>query len=196
MEQNRRDFIKGTAWMAALAAAGGSFSGCMSLGGGASPMSNFAVAPIKKVRVGIIGIGSRGIGAVHRIALIPGCEFTALCDLLPEAVETAKKWLKENGKPEPKHCFSGREDSWKGLADCDDVDVVYIVTPAHLHPPMEIYSLLAGKHVLVEVPGAQTIELPFKEKFLQESSVLLPFSLDTNPVKLLPTSVSSTLSIL
>ena len=158
MEQNRREFIKGTAWMAALAAAGGSFSGCISLGGGASPMSNFAVAPLKKIRVGVIGVGSRGTGAVHRIALIPGCEIVALCDLLPEAVEKNVKWLKEKGRPVPKHLFSGKQDSWKALSDCDDVDLVYIVTPAPLHPPMEIYSLLAGKHVLTEVPGAQTID--------------------------------------
>ena len=157
MEQNRRDFIKGTAWMAALAAAGGGLGGCISLGG-ARPMSNFAVAPMKRIRVGIIGIGERGTAAVHRIALIPGCEFTALCDLRPEAVDAAKKWLAEKGKPAPKHCFSGKPDSWKGLADCDDVDLVYIVTPAALHPPMEVYSLLAGKHVLTEVPGAQTLD--------------------------------------
>ena len=158
MEQNRRDFIKGTAWMAALAAAGGGFGGCMSLGGGASPMSNFAVAPLKKIRVGVIGIGQRGTAAVHRIALIPGCEIVALCDLRPEAVDSAKKWLKEKGKPEPKYCYSGKEDSWKALSDNDNIDLVYIVTPAPLHPPMEIYSLRAGKHVLTEVPGAQTID--------------------------------------
>ena len=158
MEQDRREFIKGTAWMAALAAASGSFSGCMTLGGGASPMSNFAVAPLKKIRVGVIGIGQRGTAAVQMISLIPGCEVVALCDLRPEAVEYAKNWLREKGKPEPKYCYSGKDESWKALSDNDNVDLVYIVTPAQLHASMEVYSLRAGKHVLTEVPGAQTID--------------------------------------
>ena len=156
MRQSRREFLKGTAWMAAVAAAGAECGGCMSIGG-ARPMSNFAAAPLKKIRVGIIGIGERGTAAVHRIALIPGCEFTALCDLRPEAVEQALKWLKDKGKPVPEFRFSGKEDSWKGLADAD-LDLVYICTPAPLHCMMECYSLRAGKHVLTEVPGAQTNE--------------------------------------
>ena len=53
-------------------------AGCMSkgsavsgIGGGAgAPMHGFRVAPMKKVRVGVIGVGARGTHAVHRIAQI------------------------------------------------------------------------------------------------------------------------------
>lgn len=72
MEANRREFLKGTAWMGAAAMA----AGCMSAGtkicdSTGAPMHGFTVPPMKKVRIGIIGVGGRGIGAVQRIAQIP-----------------------------------------------------------------------------------------------------------------------------
>ena len=54
--------------------------------------------------------------------------------------------------------YAGKPDSWKGVCDDDGVDIVYIATPAGLHAEMEVYALKAGKHVLSEVPGAQTVE--------------------------------------
>ena len=94
MEQNRREFLTGAAWMGAAAMA----AGCMSkgsamcgLGGGAgAPMHGFRVAPMKRVRVGFIGVGSRGSAAVHRIAQIPGCEVTALADINPKRIDANK----------------------------------------------------------------------------------------------------------
>ena len=46
---------------------------------------NLAVAPIKTVRVGFVGLGMRGPWAVMRFAHIPGVEIVALCDELIEA---------------------------------------------------------------------------------------------------------------
>jgi DNA mismatch repair protein MutS2 len=43
-------------------------------------MHGFRVAPMKKVRVGVIGVGGRGAPAAHRIAQIPGCEVTAISE--------------------------------------------------------------------------------------------------------------------
>ena len=45
--------------------------------------------PIDTVRVGFIGLGMRGPGAVERWTHIPGTKIIALCDLLPERVEKA-----------------------------------------------------------------------------------------------------------
>ena len=153
---NRREFVKELAWGGAAALA----AGCVSKGavGGSGSMSNFAVKAIPRIRVGFIGIGERGTAAVRRVMLFPNVEAAALCDLRPEPVDEAKTWLKKNGKPGAMHEYKGREDSWKGLCDDPDVDVVYIVTPAGLHVEMELYAMRAGKHVLVEVPGAQTVD--------------------------------------
>ena len=87
---DRREFLTGTAWMGAAAMA----AGCMSAGNklcnsaGAS-MHGFKVAPMKHVRVGVIGVGNRGMGAVQRIAQIPGCTVTAISDINPTRLDMA-----------------------------------------------------------------------------------------------------------
>ena len=163
MERSRREFLKGTAWMGAAAMA----AGCISKGsalcgignGAGAPMHGFRVAPMKKVRVGVIGLGGRGTPAVHRIAQIPGCEVTAICDINAERVRANLQWLKENGKPTPRTWGEdGNEEAWKGLCDSDIVDVVYSVTPRPLHCPINVYAMDHGKHVLQEVPGAFNLE--------------------------------------
>ncbi|MBR3223249.1 MAG: Gfo/Idh/MocA family oxidoreductase, partial [Kiritimatiellae bacterium] len=163
MNQNRREFLTGAAWMGAAAMA----AGCMSrasavsgIGGGAgAPMHGFRVAPMKKVRVGVIGVGARGTHAVHRIAQIPGCEVTAMSDINPVRLDAAQAWLKEHGFPAPKEWSrNGDEDAWKGLCDSDVCDVVYSVTPRPLHCPINVYAMDHGKHVLQEVPGAFSLD--------------------------------------
>ena len=156
-EMDRREFLELAGGAAALSALGGCATGSRAAGGG-SAMTNFAVAPMEAIRIGYIGIGERGTWAVHRIATIPGVEAAALCDLRAEAVDEARKWLVERNKPGAMHEYKGRADSWKGVCDDPDVDVVYICTPVGLHAEMELYALNSGKHVLVEVPGAQTID--------------------------------------
>ena len=108
MDKTRRDFLKGTAWMGITAAA----AGCMSNGFRLTPggsMMGWADKPIEKLRVGVIGLGMRGPGAVHILAMIPGVEVTALCDKHPERVEQQQQWLRDNGhRPAPK-TFSGED---------------------------------------------------------------------------------------
>ena len=54
---------------------------------------------LETVRVGFIGLGMRGPGAVERWTHIPGTQIVALCDLLPERVENAQKILEKAGLP-------------------------------------------------------------------------------------------------
>ena len=46
---------------------------------------------------------------------------------------------------------------WRAVIDRDDVDVVDICLPGHLHAEVAIAALEAGKHVLVEKPLANTV---------------------------------------
>ncbi|TNF45112.1 MAG: acetylgalactosaminidase, partial [Bacteroidetes bacterium] len=44
-------------------------------------MCGYAAPKMDKVRVGFVGIGDRGSGAVERMTFIEGVEITALCDV-------------------------------------------------------------------------------------------------------------------
>ncbi|MCR5751401.1 MAG: Gfo/Idh/MocA family oxidoreductase, partial [Kiritimatiellae bacterium] len=54
--------------------------------------------------------------------------------------------------------YFGNSDCWKGACDDPEVDVVYVAVPAYLHARIALYAMNAGKHVLVEVPAANTID--------------------------------------
>lgn len=154
MDMTRREFLAGTAWMGAAALAAGCLSKGSILSGGAN-MFGFAVAPIKKVRVGVIGLGMRGPGAVHRLAAIPGTEVVALCDRHAERVAAQQQWLQKNGHPAARE-YTG-EEGWKALCE-SDLDLVYNATPWHLHAPIALYAMEHGKHVAIEVPSAMTMD--------------------------------------
>jgi hypothetical protein len=120
-------------------------------------MSGYAAPKIETVRIGIIGIGRRGIGAVNRLKLIEGLEIKALCDLRMECVDAGQKAITDFGLPAAR-TYGGKEDSWKEMCMSSDLDLIYIVTPWDLHAPMSVFAMENGKHAAVEVPAALTIE--------------------------------------
>ncbi|MBO5499762.1 MAG: Gfo/Idh/MocA family oxidoreductase [Bacteroidales bacterium] len=120
-------------------------------------MLGFTVDPIDTVRVGFIGLGDRGDGAVNRFTYIDGVEIVALCDIEQERVEDMQKLLAERGKPAADAYFGSRE-AWKELCQRDDIDLVYIVTDWVNHTPMAVYAMEQGKHVAIEVPAATSID--------------------------------------
>jgi len=119
-------------------------------------MCDYAAPRLDKVRVGIIGLGDRGPGHLEGLVKIEGVEIKALCDVRPEAANSAKKSIDGYGhKPV---IYSENSESWKKLCERDDIDVVYICTPWDMHTPMALYAMEHGKHAFVEVPIALTIE--------------------------------------
>ena len=112
---------------------------------------------LETVRVGFIGLGMRGPGAVERWTHIPGTQIVALCDLLPERVENAQKILEKAGLPKAAS-YAGDEKAWKKLCERDDIDVVYIATDWKHHADMGVYAMEHGKHVAIEVPAAMTLD--------------------------------------
>lgn len=124
---------------------------------GQKSVLQLAVDPIPIVRMGFIGLGMRGADAVDRISNIEGVEFKALCDLLPERVESVQKHvIKAKDLPECAE-YSG-EEGWKELCERDDIDLVYICTDWINHVPMAVYAMQHGKHVAIEVPAATSVE--------------------------------------
>lgn len=119
-------------------------------------MSGYAAPKLDVVRIGFIGVGSRGIGTVERLSQIEGVEIKAICDKRPVAVNAAKKLLEGTGQnPE---LYSGSEDIWRKVCEREDIDLIYTATPWDLHTPIAVYSMEHGKHAAVEVPAATTIE--------------------------------------
>jgi predicted dehydrogenase len=119
-------------------------------------MSGFAAPKMDKVRIGIIGLGMRGPGAVERMCFIEGAEVVALCDKYPDRVEKAQQILTKAGLPKAR-AYSGN-DGWKALCESKDIDLVYICTPWKLHTPMAVYAMKNGKHAATEVPAAVTMD--------------------------------------
>ena len=155
---DRREFIKGTAWMGAVAAAAGCMtrgSGCGAESGGT--MATYADKPFAKLRVGVIGLG-RGYVACRCMPVIPGCEVSAVCDLNAARVKGALDMIAKNGQKTPPKVYTGGAEAWKGLCDDPNVDLVYNATPWELHVPIALYAMNAGKHVATEVPSAFTVD--------------------------------------
>src|SRR6185436_20738992 len=50
-------------------------------------MCGYAAPKLETVRVGLIGIGNRGSGAIERLRVIEGLEIKAICDNRPERIE-------------------------------------------------------------------------------------------------------------
>ena len=153
---DRREFLKGAAWMGAAAA----LVGCSSTKGfgfgEGGKMAFYADKPFKKLRVGIVGLG-RGLAGVEGFNAIPCCEITAICDINATRVRWIEKKIAEAGRPQPK-VYTGSEEAWKGLCDDPNVDLVYNATPWELHVPIALYAMRAGKHVATEVPSAFTVD--------------------------------------
>jgi predicted dehydrogenase len=100
----------------------------------------------KSLRVGVVGLGYAGDQHLKNFARMPNVEAVALAGLEEER-------LRELGG------LYGVQDlykSWEDLVARDDLDVVSIGAPNHLHAPIAIAALKGGKHVLCEKPLART----------------------------------------
>jgi len=119
-------------------------------------MSGYSAPKLETIRIGFIGLGSRGPGHVSSMSYLEGVEIKALCDIVPEEVEKTRKRIESTGfKPD---LYSGDAEAWKKMCDRNDIDLVYICTPWDMHAPMAVYAMEHGKHVAIEVPAAVNLE--------------------------------------
>jgi len=95
------------------------------------------------LRVAIAGTGF--IGRVHaRSALLAGATVVGVAASSPDRAEAAAKDLGVE------RAFASADE----LVRADDVDVIHICTPNHLHFDLALAALDAGKHVICEKPLA------------------------------------------
>ena len=120
-------------------------------------MSGYAAPKLDTVRVGFVGIGDRGSGAVKRMTFIDGVEIVALCDIRQSAVDGGQKILEEAGLPKAKEFVSG-DLGFKELCNSGLVDLVYTATPWEWHVPVGLAAMEGGCHTAIEVSTARTMD--------------------------------------
>lgn len=124
-------------------------------------MCNYAAPAIPVVRIGYVGIGSRGSWAVTRMLNMKGVEIKALCDVREAAVKQNQGTLRKFGWPAAAEYY-GDVNAFKKMCERDDIDLIYIATPWEWHTPIAVYAMEHGKHAAIEVPAARTLEEAWK----------------------------------
>jgi len=131
---NRREFLRATAAGAAL-----------------STLGNYvpAYAQPKARRVGLIGPGWYGKGALFRLLQIEPVEVVALCDVDKHMLAEAAQMVaaRQASKKTPRTFSDYRE-----MLKQEQFDIVHVATPDHWHALAMIAAVKAGADVYVEKP--------------------------------------------
>lgn len=149
---SRRDFIR----TASLATLGG-----FALTQGARKAFAQSSGSVQPLKVGLIGCGGRGTGAMEQsVQGNDGVIIWALGDLFQDRVDSAvnkyknhkEEKVKKAFQATPERCFTGFDAYQKVLAS--GVDMVILATPPGFRPIHFAAAIEAGKHVFMEKPVA------------------------------------------
>ncbi len=134
-EIGRRNFLKAVAALPAV----GAFA--------------YTAAQAGPVKIGIIGTGMEGRILIQ--AMDPKYTYiVAMSDIRPDNQAIGKWWLGQCGhSPDPRVY-----EDYHDLLNDPEVEAVVIATPLHMHAPMAIDAMKAGKHAFTEKTMAFTVE--------------------------------------
>lgn len=120
----------------------------------ASALPRLSAQPSNRVRLGLIGSGSRGTFVMTVFQKEPNLQVGAICDVYEPNLEKALSTAAQNqGGTAPK-----AYRNYKQLLEDKSIDAVLIGTPEHWHAQMLLDALAAGKDVYVEKPLCRTPE--------------------------------------
>lgn len=111
----------------------------------------------KKIRLGFIGVGSRGRRHVNLILQRDDVDITAVCDTQEDSLAHCRKLFKRAEKKLPKE-YTGGVDAYKRMLDKEKLDAVIIATPWQFHHSQAIDSMNAGLYVGCEVIAGLTLD--------------------------------------
>ncbi|CAN5192965.1 Gfo/Idh/MocA family oxidoreductase [soil metagenome] len=100
----------------------------------------------KPLRAGVVGLGWAGEQHLKNYLRMPNVEVKAIAGLEVDRL----------GQLGEQYGVSSLHESWEDLVARDDLDIVSVATPNHLHAPVAIAAFESGKHVLCEKPLART----------------------------------------
>ncbi|HEX8037632.1 MAG TPA: Gfo/Idh/MocA family oxidoreductase [Chryseosolibacter sp.] len=146
---DRRTFLK----LSTAAVGGAALAGVSGPATAKSSMSQ----DVKPIRLGFIGVGGRGSYHLDVSLGIEGIEVPAVCDIKPDRLYRAKRWVEESGRPTPR-LYGDTPTDFMRLCEKEDLDAVIICTPWEWHTPMCLSAMNHGKHAVSEVPIAITLD--------------------------------------
>ena len=126
----------------------------------------------EKLRVGIVGCGDRGAGAiVNALAVSDAFELVAMGDTFRDRLDKCYNSVlpyDKNGqiKVDQKNKFVGFDAYEKVI---EQSDVVFLVTPAPFRPAHFEAAIQAGKHVFMEKPVA--VDVPGYKSIMETSKL-------------------------
>ncbi len=149
-------------------------SGAAVLGGLTQPLDRLAlhVGGKEELRVGLIGCGGRGSGAViNALNADPAARLVAMCDVFPDRLDASLGRLQKSQhakriQVDEEHRFTGF-DGYKHLIDA--VDVVLLAATPHFRPRHLAAAVRAGKHVFCEKPVA--VDVPGVRSVMETSAL-------------------------
>ncbi len=108
---------------------------------------------MKKVRMGVIGLGNRGYALIGTVLSCEEAEVTAVCDVYADRIERAAEKVKKLRGNEVKKYSDYRE-----LLKSDEVDAVLVASGWENHVEASVTAMKCGKAVAMEVGGSYSIE--------------------------------------
>lgn len=147
---SRRKFVK----LSSTAAVGGALISGLNF-----PYTASAKSPSnnKTIRLGFVGIGGRGSYHLNAALGIEGIEVPAICEVIPERLQQAKKWIEDAGLPTPALYDKGVTD-FKRLCETERLDAVICCTSWEWHTPVCLAAMKSDKHCVSEVPIVLTLD--------------------------------------
>ena len=109
------------------------------------------------LRLGFVGVGGRGTYHLTTCLELDNVEIKAICDINPNYLYRAKRYVEEAKRPAPALYGRDRTD-WMRMVERDDLDAVITATPWQWHTPICVAAMKAGKHAATEVPAAVTLD--------------------------------------
>ena len=111
----------------------------------------------RTLRLGFVGIGGRGSYHLNAALGIEGIEVPAICEVIPERLQQAKKWIEEAGLPTP-HLYDRGVTDFKRLCETEKLDAVICCTSWEWHTPVCLSAMKNDKHCVSEVPIVLTLD--------------------------------------
>jgi predicted dehydrogenase len=116
--------------------------------------------PSDRIRVGVVGVGSRGFNLLDDLLKLADVDITVVCDVdrfhyrdnawgkgQAYGRDAAQVYIEKKGRPKPEAV-----KDFRTVCENDDIDAVVIATPDHWHALCTLTAIRKGKDVYCEKP--------------------------------------------